>query len=217
MFTYCPPKPLQDLKSTTFPDGKRYYTLPDGTRLPSVTTVLGAQKKQAIMEWRKRVGEEKANAISRKASGRGTNVHTLCERYLNNESLGDIMPDAKEMFISLKPTLNRINNIHYQEQALWSTQLGMAGRTDCIAEFDGELSSIDFKTSARIKTREDILDYFWQTAAYSLMYEELIGTPINKLVIIMAVENSTPLIFIEKTEDHIEGLVEAIQFYKGQL
>ena len=217
MFTYCPPKPLQDLKSTTFPDGKRYYTLPDGTRLPSVTTVLGAQKKQAIMEWRKRVGEEKANAISRKASGRGTNVHTLCERYLNNESLGDIMPDAKEMFISLKPTLNRINNIHYQEQALWSTQLGMAGRTDCIAEFDGELSSIDFKTSARIKTRENILDYFWQTAAYSLMYEELIGTPINKLVIIMAVENSTPLIFIEKTEDHIEGLVEAIQFYKGQL
>jgi genome maintenance exonuclease 1 len=217
MFTYCPPKPLQDLKSETFSDGKRYYTLPDGTRLPSVTTVLGAQKKAAIMEWRKRVGEEKANAISKKASGRGTNVHTLCERYLNNESLGDIMPDAKEMFLSLKPTLNRINNIHYQEQALWSTQLGMAGRTDCIAEFDSELASIDFKTSARIKTRESILDYFWQTTAYSLMYEELIGTPINKLVVIMAVENSTPLIFIEKTEDHIEGLVKAIQFYKGQL
>jgi genome maintenance exonuclease 1 len=217
MFTYCPPKPLQDLKSTTFPDGKRYYTLPDGSRLPSVTTVLGAQKKQAIMEWRKRVGEEKANAISKKASGRGTNVHTLCERYLNNESLGDIMPDAKEMFISLKPTLNRINNIHYQEQALWSTQLGMAGRVDCIGEFDGELCSIDFKTSARIKTRENILDYFWQTTAYALMYEELIGIPINKLVVIMAVENSTPLIFIEKTEDHIDGLVEAIQFYKGQL
>jgi genome maintenance exonuclease 1 len=216
MFTYCPPKPLQDLKSETFPDGKRFYTLTDGTKLPSVTTVLGAQKKAAIMQWRKRVGEEKANAISRKASGRGTNVHTLCERYLNNESLGDIMPDAKEMFISIKPELNRIDNIHYQEQALWSTQLGIAGRVDCIGEFDGELSVIDFKTSARIKTREDILDYFWQTTAYALMYEELIGTPINKLVIIMAVENSTPLIFIEKTEDHIEGLVEAIQFYKGQ-
>jgi len=217
MFNFCPPKVLADLKSETFPDGKRYYTLEDGTKLPSVTTVLGAQKKAAIMAWRKRVGEKKANAISRKASGRGTNVHTLCERYLNNESLGDIMPDAKEMFLSLKPTLNRINNIHYQEQALWSTQLGMAGRTDCIGEFDSELSSIDFKTSARIKTREDILDYFWQTTAYALMYEELIGTPINKLVIIMAVENSEPLIFIEKTEDHIEGLVEAIQFYKGQL
>jgi genome maintenance exonuclease 1 len=216
MFTYCPPKPLQDLQSTTFPDGKRYYSLPDGTRLPSVTTVLGAQKKQAIMAWRKRVGEDVANAISKKATGRGTNVHTLCERYLNNQGTGDIMPDAKEMFMALKPELNRINNIHYQEQALWSTQLGMAGRVDCIAEFDGELASIDFKTSARMKSRENILDYFWQTTAYALMYEELIGTPINKLVVIMAVENSTPLIFIEKTEDHIDGLVEAIKFYREQ-
>jgi genome maintenance exonuclease 1 len=216
MFNYCPPKQLQNLQSQTFPDGKRYYTLPDGTRLPSVTTVLGAQKKDAIMAWRKRVGEDVANKISKKATGRGTNVHTLCERYLNNDPLGDIMPDAKEMFVSLKPTLNRINNIHYQEQALWSTQLGMAGRVDCIAEFDGVLSSIDFKTSARIKTRENILDYFWQTAAYALMYEEMIGVAINNLVVIMAVENSVPLIFIEKTEDHIKGLVEAINFYKAQ-
>mgnify|MGYP003334182515 CR=1 FL=1 len=85
MFTYCPPKSLQDLQSTTFPDGKRYYQLPDGTRLPSVTTVIGAKGKQAILEWRKRVGEEVADKISKYASSRGTNVHTLCERYLNNE------------------------------------------------------------------------------------------------------------------------------------
>ena len=145
MFKYCPPKELKDLQSETFPDGKRYYTLEDGTKLPSVTTVLGAQKKDAIMAWRKRVGEVEANRISKAATGRGTNVHTLCERYLNNESLGDIMPDAKEMFKSIKPLLNRINNIHYQEQALWSKQLGMAGRVDCIGEFDGVLSVIDFK------------------------------------------------------------------------
>jgi len=216
MFNYCPPKNLQDLQSQTFPDGKRYYTLPDGTRLPSVTTVLGAQKKDAIMAWRKRVGEDVANAISKKATGRGTNVHTLCERYLNNESLGDIMPDAKEMFYTLKPYLNKINNIHYQEQALWSKQLGMAGRVDCIGEYDGVLSSIDFKTSKRIKSHEDIEDYFWQTSAYALMYEELIGEPIHQLVIIMAVEDNQPLVFIQKTEDHIEGLVKAINFYKNQ-
>jgi genome maintenance exonuclease 1 len=142
-------KELPDLVSQTAPDGRRFYTIPDGTKLPSVTTVLGAQKKQAIMEWRKRVGEAEANRISKAATGRGTNVHTLCERYLNNQGTGDMMPDAKEMFVALKPELNRINNIHYQEQALWSTQLGMAGRVDCIAEFDGELASIDFKTSAR--------------------------------------------------------------------
>ena len=216
IFNYCPPKDLCDLKSETFTDGKRYYTLEDGTRLPSVTTVLGAQKKQAILDWRKRVGEEDANRVSRKATSRGTNVHTLCERYLNNEPLGKIMPDALEMFLSIKPTLNRINNIHYQEQALWSKQLGMAGRVDCIGEFDGKLSVIDFKTSKKIKSIDDIEDYFWQTSAYSLMYEELIGQPINNLVIIMAVENEQPLVFMEQTKDHIDGLVSAIQFYRNQ-
>jgi len=216
MFNYCTPKELKDLKSETFPDGKRYYTLEDGTKLPSVTTVLGAQKKDAIMAWRKRVGEAEANKISKAATGRGTNVHTLCERYLNNESLGDIMPDAKEMFKSIKPLLNRINNIHYQEQALWSKQLGMAGRVDCIGEFDGVLSVIDFKTSKKIKSKVEIEDYFWQTSAYALMYEELIGTPINNLVIIMAVQDEQPLLFQEKTEHHIDGLVKAIQFYKDQ-
>ena len=216
MFNYCTPKELKDLKSETFPDGKRYYTLEDGTKLPSVTTVLGAQKKDAIMAWRKRVGEAEANRISKAATGRGTNVHTLCERYLNNESLGDIMPDAKEMFKSIKPLLNRINNIHYQEQALWSKQLGMAGRVDCIGEFDGVLSVIDFKTSKKIKSKVEIEDYFWQTSAYALMYEELIGTPINNLVIIMAVQDEQPLLFQEKTEHHINGLVKAIQFYKDQ-
>jgi len=216
MFNFCPPKVLADLKSETFPDGKRYYTLEDGTKLPSVTTVLGAQKKKAIMEWRKRVGEEEANRVSRKATGRGTNVHTLCERYLNNDLLGDIMPDAKEMFMSLKPLLNRINNIHYQECALWSKQLEMAGRVDCIGEFDGKLSVIDFKTSKKIKTEAHIEDYFWQTTAYALMYEEMIGTPIDDIVIIMAVEDDQPLLFKQKTADHIHGLVKAIQFYKGQ-
>jgi len=216
MFNYCPPKELPDLQSETFPDGKRYYKLLDGTKLPSVTTVLGAMKKDAIMAWRQRVGEATANAISKKATGRGTNVHTLCERYLNNEDMGTMMPDALEMFYSLKPFLNNINNIHYQEQALWSKQLGLAGRVDCIGEYNGELSVIDFKTSKKIKTKVQIEDYFWQTAAYALMYEEMIGLPINNLVVIMAVENEQPLVFEEKTENHIDGLVKAIQFYKDQ-
>ena len=214
MFNYCPPKEIPDLKSVTLPNGKRSYTLPDGSSVPSVTTVLGAMKKDAIMAWRKKVGEEAANAISKKATNRGTNVHSMCEEYLNNEKLGVYMPDAIEMFLSIKPYLNKINNIHYQEQALWSTQLGMAGRVDCIAEYEGELSVIDFKTSKRVKSHEDIEDYFWQTTAYALMYEELVGMPIHNLVIIMAVEDNKPLIFKQKTEDHIEGLVKAIDFYR---
>jgi genome maintenance exonuclease 1 len=215
MFIYCPPKEIPKIESQTFPDGKRYYVTPDGKKLPSVTTVVGAQKKEAILKWRQRVGEETANKISRQATSRGTNMHTMCEYYLNNEPKppGIVMPDAKEMFISVKPYLNKINNIHYQEVGLWSSQLGLAGRVDCIGEYEGVLSVIDFKTSKKIKDRNSILDYFWQCTAYALMYEELVGVPIHDLVIIMAVDNEPPLIFKEKTEDHIEGLVKAIDYY----
>jgi len=133
---------------------------------------------------------------------------------LNNEALGEMMPDAFEMFKSLKPLLNRINNIHYQEVALWSEQLGLAGRVDCIGEFDGKLSVIDFKTSKKVKNLEDIEDYFWQTTAYALMYEELVGKPIDELVIIMAVQDGEPILFKQKTSDHIVGLVKAIDYYR---
>ena len=219
MFTFCPPLELPDLESKTYSDGKRYYTLPDGSgvKLPSVTTVVGAMKKQAIMEWRARVGEEEANRISKKATSRGTNVHTLCERYLRNEPLGAIMPDALEMFKSIKPHLNKINNIHYQEQALWSVKLGMAGRVDLIGEWNGVLSVIDFKTSKKIKKVEDIQDYFAQCTAYACMYEELVGQGIDQLVVLMAVEDEKPLIFIEKTENHINNLMDHIKFYRKTL
>jgi genome maintenance exonuclease 1 len=214
-FNFCPPTMLEDLQSVTLPTGGRFYTLPDGTKLPSVTTVMGAQKKDSIMKWRKRVGDAEANRISSKATSRGNNVHTLCERYLNNDALGEIMPDAREMFKSIKPILDEcVSDIWYQEQALWSTTLGMAGRVDVIAHWNGVLSIIDFKTSSRIKTRDKIESYFWQECAYALMLEEMIGVPVNQLVTLMAVDNEKPLIFIEKTEDHIDGLVDAIKFYR---
>ena len=215
MFNYCPPVSLKEIKAETFPDG-RYYVLEDGTRLPSVTTVLGAMNKADILAWRKRVGEEEANKISKKASSRGTNVHSICEQYLNNNAdyMKKIMPDALEMFQSIKPLLDEnVSDIWYQECALFSKKLGMAGRVDLIAHWNGKLSVIDFKTSKRIKTRDKILSYFWQETAYALMLEEMIGTPIDQIVTVMAVEDSTPLVFIEKTQDHIDGLAKAIDFY----
>jgi len=215
MFTFCPPKELQELQSETFPNGKRFYTLPDGSILPSITTILSAQSKEGIAAWRKRVGEAEANRVSAKASGRGTRVHNLCEDFIQNKPLRESMPDAIEMFKTIKPVLEtRVNNIHYVEQSFYSKKIGSAGRSDLIAEFDGELSVMDYKTSAKIKYRENILSYFWQSTFYALAYEELVGTPINQIVIIMAVEDEKkPLIFIEKVEDHIEGLVEAIDYY----
>lgn len=216
MFTHCPPAKLPDLKSETFPDGKRYYVTPNGKKLPSVTTVVGAMKKQSIMEWRNKVGEAEANRISKLATGRGNRVHLLAERYLNNETIEwrKEMPDAVEMFRSLIPYLRNIDNIHYQEQALWSEVIGMAGRVDLIAEWEGKLSIIDFKTSKKIKKREDIFDYFAQCTAYSAMYEELVGVRVDQIVIVMAVENEQPLIFVEKMEDHINTLLEHISFYR---
>ena len=210
---------LPDLKSETHSDGKRYYTSPSGKRLPSVTTVVGAMKKQAIMEWRNRVGEVEANRISKLATGRGNRVHDLAERYLKNEKIEWMreMPDAVEMFRTLIPSLQRIDNIHYIEQALWSERIGLAGRVDLIAEWDGVLSVIDFKTSKKIKKSEEIQYYFAQCTAYSGMYEEHVGVSIDQIVIVMAVENEEPIIFVEKVENHINTLIEHIEFYHNSI
>ena len=200
-------------------NGKRYYVSPNGDKLPSVTTFLSSFNKDSIIKWRKRVGEEEANRISAKATRRGTKFHSLMESYLNNEAgflTNDVMPDMQYAFWNMVPALDRIDNIHYIEAMLYSTAVGLAGQVDLIAEYDGIPSIIDFKTSLKPKKEEWITNYFEQGAAYSLMYKERVGNPINQLVTIMAVDNEQPLLFIEKTEDHIEGLVKAIQFYNNQ-
>ena len=204
---------IEDNLKTEEINGKRYYVAPDGNKYPSVTTITGWKKRAFFAEWRRKNPEE-----SRRVLSRGTSFHTIIENYLSNEDA--VVAEKKQtrpgdyyMFAQIKQELDKINNIKALETALWSGTLRMAGRVDCIAEYDGILSVIDFKTSKRIKTRDKILDYFWQECAYALMYEELVGQPINQLVTIMAVDNEQPLLFIEKTEDHIEGLVKAIQFY----
>ena len=216
MFTHCPPKVLENLNTETV-DGKRYYVAPSGQRLPSVTTVVGAMKKKEIMAWRRKVGEAEANRISKLATGRGNRVHTLAEKYLMNESIEwkKEMPDAIEMFQSIVPHFSKINNIHYMEQALWSERIGLAGRVDLIAEWEGKLSVIDFKTSKRLKTEDKIQDYFAQCVAYAMMYEERVESPIDQIVVLMAVENEQPLIFVKETKDYVDVLYEHIEFYKS--
>jgi genome maintenance exonuclease 1 len=125
------------------------------------------------------------------------------------------MPDAIEMFQSIVPHFDKINNIHYMEQALWSEKIGLAGRVDLIAEWEGKLSVIDFKTSKRLKTEDKIQDYFAQCVAYAMMYEERVGAPIDQIVILMAVENEQPLIFVKETKDYVDTLYEHIEFYKS--
>lgn len=202
---------IPKLSRVDSPQGRRYET-PSGKAYPSVTSVVGLHGKAEIMEWRKRVGEEEANRISARAAKRGTAIHTLCETYLLNE---EVKPSPFDLhtFNSIKPLLNRINNIHCLETQLYSDYLQVAGTVDCIAEFDGKLSVIDFKTSRRLKSRDDIHGYFMQTSAYAVMFEERTGLPVSRLVILMAVDDEDPLLFVEKRDDWIHEFIDLRETY----
>ena len=208
---------IPKLERVTNSDGSRLYATPSGNKYPSVTTVTGLLNKQSIMEWRKRVGEAEANRISSRAAKRGTAIHKLCEDYLNNEFVEPELFDVP-MWNSLVPLLNRIDNVHCLETPLYSDHLQVAGTVDCIAEFDGKVSVIDFKTSSRIKSRDDITNYFMQCAAYAVAFEERTGVPVSRLVILMGVDNEDPLMFIEKRDTWIgEFIALRAQYlqYKG--
>ena len=199
-----------DLQSKT-ENGSRKYVTPNGDAYPSVTTILSAYNKKAIQEWRERVGEEAANKISTQASSRGTRLHSLCETYLLNElsplKLNSVMPDAKELFVKIKPKLDdNIGKIYSLEQALYSDKLRIAGRVDCIAEWNGELSVIDFKTASKEKNEDWIQNYFMQCSAYAEMFEERTGRPISQIVVAIAVANGDTQIFVKEKEDYLRGL-----------
>ena len=196
--------------------GKRHYVTPSGELYPSITTVLGELSKAAIQKWRKRVGETEANKISGKASRRGTKLHSVCEAYIQNKEkyLNGETPHIVELFKTIEPFFERVNNIQGVELALYSDHFGIAGRTDCIAEFDGVLSVIDYKTSNRIKKKEWCEKFFAQGAFYGIAYEELTSIPVPQVVIIIAVENEQPQLFVEKRDDWVDKIWEAKKLYE---
>ena len=205
---------LQDLRTENI-EGKRHYVTPDGNKYISITTLLSNLSKVGIQKWRARVGEVEANRISTKASRQGTRVHSICESYIKNEDgfLDGRMPNEVEMFQSINPLLDKIDNVHVTEGALYSDELKIAGRTDLIAEFDDELAVIDYKTSRKIKTWDMCHAYFMQGAFYAHAYEERTGIPINNITIIMAVENEKPLLFRETKDRWMEPLKSVIYKY----
>lgn len=202
---------IDQLVRVDSPSGRVYQT-PSGRSYPSVTSVLGILGKAEIHAWRARVGEEEANRISARAARRGTAIHSLCEDYLLNKEVKP-GPFDLESFKSISPYLDKINNIHCLETKLYSDYLQVAGTVDCIAEYEGKLSIIDFKTSKRVKTRDDIHGYFMQTAAYAVMFEERTGIPVGRLVILMAVDDYETLVFKEKRDDWINSFIELREDY----
>lgn len=182
---------LPKLQQINTENGRRYLIEGTETKYPSITTVLGdTADKSGFFEWRKRVGAEKADAISRNAANRGTKMHTLCEKYLLNELEGEIDNDMGGiLFKGIKPTLDRLDNVRCLEARLFSHALGVAGTVDCIAELDGHLAVIDFKTSRRFKKKEWIDDYFMQGCFYFTAYYEMTGEMPKQVSILMACED----------------------------
>ena len=191
--------------------GKRFYVTPEGNKYPSITTVLSDRNKEGIVKWRESVGNDVANQVMRQAASRGTAVHTLIENYLNNEELSkqDVLPVA--LFVTMKSELDNINNIRIQEGGLYSDKLGVAGRVDCIAEYKGKISVIDFKTSTKEKKEEWVENYFIQGSAYCEMYEERFLQPIEQVVILIVTEDGAVQTFIKDKRDYLPLLKTAIK------
>ena len=197
-------------------EGQRHYVLPDGaTKLKSVTTILGERlDKTGLLEWRKRVGEEEANRISTQAARRGTAIHNMAEKYLLNEDMDPIllkeMPINVETFCGIKYVLDdHVDNIYGIELPLYSKTLGCAGRTDLVAEYDGVLSIIDFKTSRKPKKMEYIENYLLQATVYSMMFEWIYKISVPQIVIIIAVDDEiTPQVFRLERSQYINRVLE---------
>jgi len=197
-------------------DGVRFYKIPGKEnikRLVSITSVTSHKNRQIFIEWRKKVGDAKADKITKQATSRGTDMHSLVENYLLNiPELPEVQPLSDYLFKIARKELDKINNIHAIEDSLYSEVLGIAGTVDCIAEYDGELAVIDFKTSKKPKPVEWIEHYFVQAAAYACMLYEMTGITVKKLVILMACENGECVVYEEYDKGkYIKLLVEYIR------
>ncbi len=218
MFTHIDipdiPQPIQK----TLPGGKRHYITPEGNKYPSVTTILDDKPKPYLDHWRKMLGNDKAAKETKRCADRGTAIHEMAEKYLNNVDRCTKGYHHKHVadFNKLRLMLNKIDNIRAQEIGLYSDEFKYAGTVDCVAEFKGVLSIIDFKTSTNNKTHDMIYDYFKQCTAYALAWYERTGELIEDIVILIAVENGlVPAVYKEKIETWIPHLLEDIDKYNA--
>jgi hypothetical protein len=204
--------------SATTKGGVRLYVTPEGNKYPSITTILSVRNKSGLVEWRKRVGDKVANHVMHKAAARGTSVHHMCEDYLNNENIDhhqkNFLPWC--LFTQLQKVLTNIDNIHAQEAGLYSDKYKVAGRVDCIAEYNGVLSIIDFKTSTKERNDEWNENYYIQCSAYAEMYGERTGTEIEQIVILCVTEDGTVQEFVKKKYDYLDALVETATEWRNQ-
>jgi len=197
-------------------DGVRHYETPDGT-LISITSLLKNFTPQGILDWRKSVGDEVANKVMMAATDRGSKVHEIIENCLSNKPENDLVGNygelASRMFSQMIPAIDKIDRIRALEQGLYSTKYGIAGRVDCIAEYDNELTVIDFKTSTR-KRDEINENYLVQASFYSIAWEEHTGEKINQITILTTTEDGKLDVYRDDPSNHIVRLEEMVEEYK---
>ena len=199
-------------------DDAHYYQTPKGDIFPSITTILQKtmpiEKQQSLQNWKEQ--EIAAEYITRESSIVGTQTHKLIEDYLNE------IPQTDEVrllsvahFNNLIPFLQKINDIHGTELRLYSNIMKLAGTSDCIAKYDGELSIIDYKTKRSNQQEEWMSDHFIQGTAYSQMFKELTGIEVKQVVILVSSEKNTRMEFVKRTEDYKDLLTQRLnQFYE---
>ena len=203
--------------------GRRHYDTPSGS-YPSITSVLDIRNKEGILAWRKRVGNEEANRISKRATTRGTQFHSLLEKYFLNE-IDDFSsfsgaalaknPGVWFLFCEAVQILEKkVGDIYCIEDYLYSDEYGVAGAVDMIAEYEGKTSVVDFKTSNKEKKEEWIENYFIQGTAYAKMFTERTNIPCDQLVIFIMPDNGIPQIFVKTVDDYIPQLITAIEDFK---
>lgn len=198
------------------PDGSkiRLYETPEGMIYPSITTILSPLKTEILARWREKVGVTVANFESNWAKDRGSALHLAIEKLLQNENISGHPLLVKMLVEDLKPYLRKINNIHCQEQVLYSDRFKIGGRCDLIAEYDGKLSVIDFKGSNRTKKKEWIDDYFIQCSFYAYAYWERTHSTIKQIVILIANERGAASEFVEIPWNWWEKLKEIRKQFK---
>ena len=195
-------------------DGFRFYDI-DGKAYPSVTSVLGIKKKAELQGWREKIGEDVANWEMGRAARRGKATHLLVEEYLKGKTPSERGVLPLGLFKLLRPYIDQIDNIHLLETIMYSPKLTIAGQVDCVAEYNGKLSVIDFKTANKERQESWIDNYFLQTTAYAQMYEETFGKSIDQVVILLASEDGSVQNFIKEKKDYMQPLMKSIdEFYK---
>jgi len=197
-------------------DDGHYYQTPSGDEYPSITTILhktmSEEKKQNLQDWKDQ--EVAAEYITQESSIIGTQTHNLIENYLNGIPHNDeLRLLSVAHFNNLIPFLQKINDIHGTELRLYSNKMKLAGTSDCIAKYDGELSIIDYKTKRSNQQEEWMTDHFIQGTAYSQMFQELTGIEVKKVVILVSSEKNTRMEFVKDTKDYKDQLAQRLNQY----